>query len=164
MKFSPQSRVWIYQSDRPFTAIEKSEIVNKLSDFVQEWAAHGTALQTKFEMPYDHFIVLVVDENQAQASGCSIDSSVRIIKQIEQTYGVDLFNRFNMAYKLGEEVKVINKEDFETLISIQKINAETIVFNNMVQNYEAYQTQWEVPLSKSWHAHIFAEHLILAKK
>lgn len=159
MIFSPQSRVWIYQSNRQFTVEEANAIQQKLNAFTDEWAAHGQALKAKAEMPYRFFIVLIVDEGQAQASGCSIDSSVRLIKEIEREYGIDLFDRFNISYKIGEEVHVNTKEDFETLISIKKIDADTIVFNNLVQNLAEYKSKWEIPISQSWHQQVFAEQL-----
>ena len=159
MNFSPQSRVWIYQSSRQFTSTEIVEIQKELNEFTIQWAAHGHQLKAKAEIPYGFFIVLIVDQDVAFSTGCSIDSSVRLIKKIEQTYGVDLFNRFNMAYKLGEEVHVVNKEDFETLITIKKITKDTIVFNNLVETLADYQEKWEVPLSDSWHQMIFAEQL-----
>jgi hypothetical protein len=110
-------------------------------------------------MPYNFFIVLIVDQDSATATGCSIDSSVKLMKDIEQTYSVDLFDRFNMAYKIDEQVFVATKEDFETLITIKKITPETIVFNNLVQNLAEYEQKWEVKIADSWHQHIFAEQL-----
>jgi hypothetical protein len=159
MIFSPHSKVWIYQSNRRFTASEAEEIQKKLDAFTAQWTAHGHQLKAKAELPHNFFIVLTVDQESAPATGCSIDSSVRIIKEIEQTYNVDLFDRFNIAYKLENEVHVITKEDFETLITIKKINQHTIVFNNLVQTLEEYQQKWEVPLENSWHKMIFAEQL-----
>lgn len=159
MIFSPQSKVWIYQSNREFTANEVASIQQKLDAFTAQWKAHGHQLKAKAEIPYNFFIVLIVDQDIANATGCSIDSSVRVIKEIESEYGLDLFDRFNMAYKIGDEVHVTTKEDFETLITIKKITADTIVFNNMVQTLDEYQNKWEVPLAKSWHNFIFAEQL-----
>jgi uncharacterized protein YqfB (UPF0267 family) len=159
MIFSPQSKVWIYQSNRQFTAIEAKAIQQKLDAFTAQWTAHGHQLKAKAEMPYNFFIVLTVDQDTASATGCSIDSSVRLIKEIEQTYGVDLFDRFNMAYKINDEVHVVTKEDFETLISIKKINPQTIVFNNLVQTLAEFEQKWEVELENSWHKMIFAEQL-----
>ena len=101
----------------------------------------------------------MVDQDAASATGCSIDASVRVIKEIEAAYGVDLFNRFNMAYKIDDQVMVTNKEDFETLITIKKITSSTIVFNNLVQTLEEFEQKWEVPLADSWHSSIFAEQL-----
>ncbi len=159
MIFSPQSKVWIYQSNRRFTDQETAEIQNILNDFVAQWTAHGHQLKAKAEVFHQYFIVLTVDQEVANATGCSIDSSVRVIKEIESKFGLDLFDRFNMAYKIGDDVHVATKEDFETLISIKKIGLETIVFNNLVQTLEDFEQKWEVPLQDSWHKNIFAEQL-----
>ncbi|MET1055959.1 MAG: ABC transporter ATPase [Pedobacter sp.] len=159
MSFSPQSKVWIYQGDREFTETEMTAIRGQLNDFTSQWKAHGHQLQAKAEILYNYFIVFIVDEATAGASGCSIDASVRIIKGFEQEYSIDLFNRFNMAYKVGDKVVVVNKEDFETLISIKKVTPETIVFNNMVQTLADFETKWEVPFKYSWHNKVFADLL-----
>lgn len=159
MIFSPQSKVWIYQSNRKFTDQETVEIQDILDRFVTQWAAHGHQLKAKAEIIHQYFIVLTVDQDVANATGCSIDSSVRTIKDIESKYGLDLFNRFNMAYKVGDEVHVAPKEDFETLIAIKQIGLDTIVFNNLVQTLEEFEQKWEVPLQDSWHKTIFGEQL-----
>lgn len=159
MSFSPQSRVWIYQSDRKFTSLEESEILDKLATFTNQWKAHGNELLAKAEIRYGFFIILTVDESRAGVTGCSIDSSVRLIKEIEQEYHVDLFNRFNIAYRLDDEVKVQGKEDFETLVNIKQVTPDTIVFNNMVQTLAELETKWEVPFKNSWHSTVFA-HLL----
>jgi hypothetical protein len=159
MSFSPQSRVWVYQSDRKFTSTEENEILNKLASFTNQWKAHGNELLAKAEIRYGFFIILTVDESQAGVTGCSIDSSVRLIKEIEQEYHIDLFNRFNIAYKVNGEVVVNSKEDFETLVNIKQVTPETIVFNNMVQNLKELESKWEVPFQNSWHSTVFA-HLL----
>lgn len=159
MIFSPQSKVWIYQSDRKFTSIEVAAIQNILNEFTAQWKAHGHQLKAKGEIIYNYFIVLTVDEDVANTTGCSIDASVRIIKDIETKFNVDLFNRFNMAYKLDNEVYVLNKEDFETLITAKQITNETTVFNNLVQNLAEFEQTWEVAIKDSWHKNIFAEQL-----
>jgi len=159
MSFSPQSKVWIYQGDREFTETEMTAIRQQLNDFTSQWKAHGHQLQAKADILYNYFIVFIVDEATAGTTGCSIDASVRIIKGFEQEYSIDLFNRFNMAYKVGDKVVVVNKEDFETLISIKKVTPETIVFNNLVQTLADFETKWEVPFKYSWHNKVFADLL-----
>jgi hypothetical protein len=159
MSFSPKSKVWVYQSDREFTAAEVQAIEQKLQDFTTQWKAHGHQLDAKAEVIYNFFIVFTVDEAAANVTGCSIDASVRLVKEIEQEFNVDLFNRFNMAYVADNKIVALNKEDFETLISIKKIGPQTIVFNNLVQTLEEFETKWEVPFEKSWHNTVFA-HLL----
>lgn len=159
MSFSPQSKVWIYQSDREFSDQEVSAIQQQLDGFTAQWKAHGHQLQAKAEIRYNYFIIFIVDETAAGATGCSIDASVRVIKGLEEQYSVDLFNRFNMAYKVDDKVNVVNKEDFETLISIKNITPESTVFNNMVQTLDEYENKWEVPFKDSWHQKVFADLL-----
>ncbi|RZL07234.1 MAG: ABC transporter ATPase [Pedobacter sp.] len=155
MQFSPQSRVWVYQSNRAFSATEAAEIQAKLDQFIAGWLAHGNALKAKAEIRYNYFIILTVDEGVHSATGCSIDASVRVLKEIEQQYQLDLFNRFNIAYRIGDQILVTGKEDFETLVNIKKVTPETIVFNNMVLTQDELENKWEVPFAGSWHAHIF---------
>ncbi|HKG07858.1 MAG TPA: hypothetical protein VKB19_15420 [Pedobacter sp.] len=159
MSFSPQSRVWVYQSDRAFSREEADAIQQQLNEFTVQWKAHGHQLDAKAQVLYNFFIVFFVDEASAGVTGCSIDSSVRIIKELEQQYQVDLFNRFNLAYKLGDKVIVAGKEDFETLVNIKAIGPETIVFNNMVQTLQEFETKWEIPFEQSWHSKVFS-HLL----
>lgn len=159
MSFSPQSKVWIYQSNRPFTADEVPAIQQKLNDFTSQWKAHGHQLKAKADILHDFFIIFVVDEAAAGVTGCSIDASVRVIKDIEQAHNVDLFDRFNIAYKVDDKVIVTNKEDFETLVNIKAVGPKTIVFNNLVQTVQELETKWEIPFEQSWHSKVFA-HLL----
>ena len=156
MSFSPQSRVWVYQSNREFSASEVTEIQEKLNAFTTQWQAHGHQLKAKAEIIHNFFIVITVDETASNVTGCSIDASVRVLKEIETQYNLDLFNRFNMAYMVDNKVFSLNKEDFETLVSIKKITPDTIVFNNMVQTLEEFETKWQVPFAQSWHNTVFS--------
>ncbi len=160
MKFSPQSKVWIYQSDRKMSDQEVEEISLMLHDFTQRWKAHGYQLQAKAEVLYNYFIVLFAEEQgMAQVSGCSISSSMDEIDKIGQKFNIDFFNRYNMAYKIDDEVQLAKKEDFETLITTKQIGLDTIVFNNLVLSLDEFEHKWEVALKDSWHKQIFAEQL-----
>ena len=77
------SRVWVYQSNRKLSDKEVVFIQQKLLAFCNDWKAHQTHLISSYKVLYNRFIILLVDEQQQNASGCSIDSSVKIIKEIE---------------------------------------------------------------------------------
>ena len=148
------SRVWIYQSDRRMTDEEVAEIRKYGSNFLSNWAAHGSDLQAAFEVFYNQFIVLFADESQVKASGCSIDSSVRFIKEIEQHYNLDLFKRLNLTYKSGDSIQMMQMADFQKSLGNGDLSKETIVFNNLVETKADFETNWEVPVSDSWHANL----------
>ena len=157
MEFSSHSRVWVYQADRKLTADEVVQIQQHLNHFTTGWTAHNNLLKAKAEIRYDRFLVLIVDESQAGASGCSIDKSVNFMKQLEQQFGINLFDRFNLAYRDGSEVVSVPRRQFEELLKQGKINTETIVFNNLAQNLTELQTKWEVPFKDSWHIQLFRD-------
>lgn len=146
------ARVWIYPASRPFTAAEKEEISEILSQFLNQWATHGTPLKTAFDLPYDHFIVIGLDEEVQGASGCSIDTSVHLIQQLEAKFNVILLDKMNVCYREKEQILYISLKEFRKLAKSPKVNLDTIVFNNLVVDKAEYESIWEVPAYDSWHA------------
>lgn len=157
MEFSQHSRVWIYQADKKLTDQEVQQIRQELDKFTTGWTAHNNQLKAKGEVRHNRFLILIVDESQAGASGCSIDKSVHFMKQIEQHFNINLFDRFNLAYRDGEEIISLPRHAFEDMIKQGKINTETIVYNNMVQNLIELETKWEAPFKNSWHIQLFRD-------
>ena len=146
------SRVWVYQSNREFTAVELEKITEKLKSFVNSWKRHGEDLKASFRIAYNQFIILAVDESYSNVSGCSIDTSVSSIKQLEVEFGVDLLNKMNVSFKDGDNVNTVSLKDFKEYAKQQKIHANTVVFNNMVNSKAELENAWETEASNSWHA------------
>jgi hypothetical protein len=155
MHFSENSRVWIYQANKKLSDHQVSQIQQDLDQFTINWTAHNHLLKAKGFVKFNLFIILIVDESNAGASGCSIDKSVNFIKQMENTYQINLLDRFNFAYRDGEEVLTAPKDQFEELLKVGKVNSNTPVFNNLVQTLKELETNWEIPFSESWHARFF---------
>ena len=145
------SRVWIYQSDRKFTTQEEEFISEKAISFIDQWTKHGSDLQGSFVIKYNQFLVLAVDEGFNNVSGCSIDSSVRFVQEIEKLLRVDMMNKMNISYREGESINSVKMTIFKEYVKTRKITSKTIVFNNMVSTKQDLITLWEVPLIKSWH-------------
>ena len=145
------ARVWVYQSSREFSENEVKDISSKLKEFVESWQRHGDDLKASFCIKYNHFIVLAVDESLNSVSGCSIDSSVNIIKKIENEFSVDLTNKLNISFKDASNINVVSMGDFQKFAKLQKINSNTIVFNNMIQTKSDFENNWEITADKSWH-------------
>lgn len=145
------SRVWVYQANRSFTEEEQQEIKERLKGFIEQWTAHGANLKASYEMRYNRFIILALDQKMSAATGCSIDESVRFIQQLEKDYNVDLLDKMNVSYKQGEFVAYKTLTDFRKMAKDKAVSPKTIVFNNLINNKAEYLTDWEVPASESWH-------------
>ncbi|MEC3878390.1 ABC transporter ATPase [Parapedobacter sp. 10938] len=148
-------RIWIYQADRQLTAADKAKVQDKLALFTADWKAHGQPLAAKAEIRYDRFIILMVDDAIAPPTGCSIDKSVYLLKEIEEETGLNLFDRLQMAYRKGEQIVAAPRHEFERLIAEKEVTEDTIVFNNLITSYPELDTHWEVPMKESWHAQVF---------
>ncbi|SEC89480.1 hypothetical protein SAMN04489761_3893 [Tenacibaculum sp. MAR_2009_124] len=145
------SRVWVYQSDREFTEEEILYINNKAKVFIENWTRHGDDLKGSFTIKYNHFIVLSVDESFNNVSGCSIDASVRFVKELQAELKLDLMNKMNVSFKDGDHINIVKLPDFQKYIKEKKITGSTTVFNNMVNTKNDFETQWEVNAEESWH-------------
>ena len=145
------ARVWIYQSNRPFTEKETLALTSQINGFVQEWTAHSKQLLAAGGVFYNRFIVLAVDEQMNLASGCSIDASVYFIQSIENQYDTQFFDRMTFAYFDSEEVKTASATDFARYYTEESIFDETLVFDNLVKTIGEFKTDWIKPLKSSWH-------------
>ena len=145
------SRVWIYQANRSFSEPEVQEISKKLELFVEQWTAHGAELKASFDIKYNRFITLALDQEMNVATGCSIDASVQFIQQLEKDYQVDLLDKMNVSYKQGEYIAYKTLTDFRKMAKDKAVSPKTIVFNNLVNSKAEYISEWEVPASESWH-------------
>ena len=154
-KLPDESRVWVYQSSRKFSEIEKNKINIKLKQFLNNWTAHGTELCSGFQLKYDRFIIIALDEKKSKASGCSIDASVHFIKELEKEFNIDLMDKMNVTFKQGKDISYKSIIDFKKLIKNKSVSSDTLVFNNLVVKKGDLESDWEIPASKSWHSRLF---------
>jgi hypothetical protein len=158
-KMPDHSRVWIYQADREFTENEMHLLKNKVSQFVEGWTSHSKLVSAAFEIRYNRFLILLLDESQVAAGGCSIDSSVHFIKSLESEFQNPLTDRMKFTYRLGDRIESVSKNEFEKLLDEGKISDNTIVFNNLVSSRQQLDSGWEIPFSQSWHKNFFGSRV-----
>jgi hypothetical protein len=137
------SRVWLYVSDRPFDATESNYIQDALSDFTQnKWATHGTKLMASGSVLMNQLVVLAVDEEVMNASGCSIDSSVRLMKQLGTELKVDFFNRLFVLISKESEIKRVHFQDLHQY-------SDWKLLNPMVSSLEEVRNRFLIDVKES---------------
>ena len=148
--FAGNSRVWIYQSPRLFMLSEALAIEEMLEAFVRDWKSHGVTVKGYGNLFYGQFIVLMADETATGVSGCSTDGSVRLVKEIEQRFGVNLFDRLMLAFRIKDKVQMVPLSQLPYALENGFVDEETLYFDNTVQTKEELETKWLIPLKDSW--------------
>ncbi len=150
-KLPLNSRVWVYSSNRKFIQKEIISIRKDLENFLSNWTSHNQNLETGFELRYDRFIIIAVNQEINNASGCSIDNCVRFIKKLENKYEVDLLDKMNVIYKQDKHLYHKKLNEFIIMYKNNSVSLNTVVFNNLVNTISEYKFKWEIPVKESWH-------------
>jgi len=144
------SRIWIYQANRKLSDKEQQFAHVALKNFCENWVAHNVPLKTSFSIQHGQFIILATDEDYHQPSGCSIDSSVKALKQLQSEIGVDLFDRTRIAFLINNEVITYPITQLKALFGSGELNADTITFDNLVPSSGDLALRWMTPVEKTW--------------
>ncbi|NHE59032.1 hypothetical protein [Cyclobacterium plantarum] len=152
-----EARIWVYQADRPFDEKEKTWIISKLVTFCNQWNTHGSLMPSSFDIKYDQFIILAVDESKLGASGCSIDSSVKILREIETELEINLLDSGKVSYMDAHGVKVAFLPEIRKHINEGSLQAQSKVFNPGVNKIADLENQWLIPADHSWLKKYFAK-------
>ena len=148
--FSKDSRVWVYQSNRLLSIAEALEAEDLIKEFCKEWTSHGADVDAYGNLFFGQFLVLMADETRAGVSGCSTDSSVRFIKQLGEKFGVDFFNRTNLAFIVKEKIQLLPMSQLTYAGQNFFIDGDTLYFNNLVQTKKELEEKWIIPIKDSW--------------
>lgn len=148
--FNPDSRVWIYQSNRLFSLSEALHVEDLLNHFSENWNSHGQKVQGYANLFFGQFIVLMADESATGVSGCSTDSSVRLIKEIETLFKVNLFDRQLLAFVVKDKLQMLPLPQLPYALENGFIDAGTIYFNNLVNTKKELEEEWMIPVKESW--------------
>jgi hypothetical protein len=148
--FNKESKVWIYQADRIFTMPEIFKIEPHLENFADNWTSHGARVKGFATVLYGQFIIIMADETATTVGGCSTDSSVHVIKEIEQMTGVKLFNRELLAFWVKDKVQTIPMAQVGYALENGLLQNDTLYFNNLVNTKADMEANWLQPISESW--------------
>jgi hypothetical protein len=148
--FADNARVWIYQSSRAFNEKEEKEIEEQLYHFYAQWLSHGEKVNGWAGLLFRQFVVIMADESETVVSGCSTDSSVRVIKSLERQYNVQLFDRMTITFLVNEKPQMLPFGQVQYAIEKGYINKDTLMFDNSITTKQDLLDRWLTPLSQSW--------------
>lgn len=145
-----QKRVWVYQSDRALSETEWTNAEAILEEFVKGWNAHDKNLSARYEIRSPYHFALIVDESDVEASGCSIDSSVRIVRQVQEMLHCNFFERENIVLKVDDGYDLYDMNEVIQGVKTGEIAKDTLMADTLVEQYDAWSDEFFKPLEKSW--------------
>jgi hypothetical protein len=143
-------RIWIYTLSKELSDEQLVDFKNRCQIFVSGWTAHDVSLDASFDLYQNRLLIFKVNEDKYNASGCSIDKQLRFVKELEQTFAVELLNRLLVAYENNNQVEVIKSSQVKELLAVNQIAANTLVFDNTITESAQLETKWKQPLQSTW--------------
>lgn len=149
-KLPDTARVWVYQSDRPLSDGEVKTINESLQLTLDEWAAHGQPLLASAKVIENRFMVIGVDEGYTLPSGCSIDASVRIVREIGQHVAADFFDRSVAVQVMSGSIETFALPALKAAVADGVLTPDTPVFNTLVNTKAELLADWRIRAADSW--------------
>ena len=104
----------------------------------------------------DHFLLVGVDEDASQPSGCSIDALVNRLEALAKSMGMALVDHAPVWYRDGDAIRAVSREEFRALAGSGEVGPETPVFDTTLTRISALRaTGLERPARESWHGKAF---------
>ncbi|QNH64231.1 hypothetical protein H4317_18985 [Hymenobacter sediminicola] len=149
------ARVWIYQASRSLTEAEEARIQPLLSRFAEEWTSHGRTLQASAEVLHHQFLVVGLDEAVADASGCSIDASVRFVRELEQLLDISLLEKSQLAFLVDEQVRLLDRRQLKEAVEAGQLTSTTPYFDATVSRKDTLKSAFPAPAGTTWLSRYF---------
>jgi hypothetical protein len=149
-KLDDNSRLWIYQINRALTIDEEERLLQSTASFLTEWTAHGSKLAASAKIVGHRLLIIAADEAYAEASGCSIDSQVAFLREIQLKMNIDLFSRINIFYFEKDELRSMEINDFKSKIAAGELSDETLFYNTTIHKKEQLKDGFIIPVKDSW--------------
>ena len=149
-KIADDSRLWIYQIDRNLSSDEETKLLNETSVFLKEWTAHGSKLSAAVKIVDHRLLIIAADESHSGASGCSIDSQVAFLRDVQLKLNIDLFSRSNIFYVENNSFKSMDLNEFKHQISTGELSDETLFYNTTIHKKGQLEDSFIIPVKESW--------------
>lgn len=145
------SKVWIYQANKLLSSQDVKHIEQKLTAFTESWLAHNQQVKGNYKIFHDRFVVIAADEQAQAVTGCSIDSSMKVIRELEENLNLSFTDRTTVAYlNTDNDLQTVALTDMKKAVTDGRITPETIIFNNGITTLAQLKSEWKIAADQSW--------------
>lgn len=151
------ARLWIYGFKRDLQAAEADQVEQLIQTFCGQWRSHGAPVTSGGGVLERHFAMIAGELPDGNISGCGIDASVRLFKDLRDQQQLDALDHSLVHYRQSDgTIATANRALFQALVRDGKVDEQTPVFDLTVETVGAYREGcFELPMRDSWHANAF---------
>ena len=151
-------RCWVFGSSKPL-AEGQPALRERLDRFFSQWQSHGEAVYGRWRILDGRFLVVLREPEGAEVSGCSIDSMVGEVKQLERELDTRLLDSSRIFYRNAEGlVESVNRLEFKALAAEGRIHPETEVFDTTLTHLADLRAGvFSKPMKDSWHIRLYEQ-------
>ena len=147
------ARVWVYGADRRINGNAEKTLLGEVDNYLTDWKAHGMPLTAGRDWREARFLTIAVDQNQAGASGCSIDGLFRTLKSLEQKVGAGIVTSGLIFYRDKKgEIQAVSRDEFGEAGARGEVDADTEVFDLSVTTLGEWRARFSSRAGDSWHS------------
>lgn len=147
--FPQDSQVWIYQANRCLSYLETKKIQDLAKNYAHSWSAHGQPVTADAQVIFDHFLIFAVDD-RSHASGCSIDSSVAFVKQLEQEFELCFFDRMQIVLEKDDAFEQFHLNEIKAGLKNGYMDSSSYFFDNSINTLKDLKSKWHKKVAGSW--------------
>ena len=149
-------RAWVFPATRALSPDEEVALLAEVDAFLGSWAAHGAPLLSGRTLEAGHFLVVAVDEDASQPSGCSIDALVNRLESLAAAMGIGLVEHGPVWYRKDGQIRVASREESRALAKAGEVAPDTPVFDTTLTRVGDVRARGlERPARESWHGRAF---------
>lgn len=147
------ARVWVYGVDKDVDGNSQSALLREVDAYLSDWTAHGVPLSAARDWRENRFLTIAVDQEQAGASGCSIDGLFRTLKGLEQKIGAGIVTS-GLIFLRGRNrtIRSVTRDEFSELGAAGDVDGDTEVFDPSVITLGEWRARFTSRAADSWHA------------
>lgn len=150
------ARLWVFGSDRSPSPTETAHLLDRMESFLEEWTAHDRSLRAGIDWREHRFLLVGLDEEEGEASGCSIDALYDQVRRLGEELGVEMLDSGRVWLEDSQgRIRCLDRSDFGRLADAGEVGPETVVFDLTADRVaEVREGQWRRPAGDSWHAEL----------
>ena len=150
------AQLWIFGVDRPLDDVEEQILLATVDRFLSGWKAHGVPLAASREFRDGRFLMVAVDDRIEAPSGCSIDTLVHSLKELERELDVTIVDGASVWYRGPDGIDRRSRSEFRELAARGDVTPDTVVFDTSLTRLDRLRAgEWERPAGDSWHRRVF---------